>query len=43
MGATKIIGVDAVPARMEISRKMGADHIVDFTKVDPVEEIKPGG
>lgn len=39
MGATKIIGVDAVPARMEISRKMGADHIVDFTKVDPVEEI----
>lgn len=39
MGATTIIGVDAVPARMEIARKMGADHIVDFTKVDPVEEI----
>jgi alcohol dehydrogenase len=39
MGATTIIGVDAVPARMEIARKMGADHVVDFTKVDPVEEI----
>ncbi|ARP98758.1 NAD(P)-dependent alcohol dehydrogenase [Pseudorhodoplanes sinuspersici] len=39
LGATTIIGVDAVPARMEIARRMGADHIVDFTKVDPVEEI----
>ncbi|WP_026381192.1 NAD(P)-dependent alcohol dehydrogenase [Afifella pfennigii] len=39
MGATTIIGVEAVPARMEIAQKMGADHIVDFTKVDPVDEI----
>jgi len=39
MGATTIIGVEAVPARMEISRRMGADHVVDFTKGDPVEEI----
>jgi alcohol dehydrogenase len=39
MGATTIIGVDAVPARMEIARRMGADHVVDFTKVDAVEEI----
>ena len=39
MGATTIIGVEAVPARQEIARRMGADHIVDFTAVDPVEEI----
>ncbi|RDD61015.1 NAD(P)-dependent alcohol dehydrogenase [Ferruginivarius sediminum] len=39
MGATTIIGVDAVPERMEIARTMGADHLVDFTKVDPVDEI----
>ena len=39
MGATTIIGVETVPARMEIARRMGADHIVDFRKVDPVEEI----
>ncbi len=39
MGATTIIGVEAVPARMEIARSMGADHVVDFTKVDPVDEI----
>ncbi len=39
MGATTIIAVDSVPARMKISRAMGADHVVDFTKVDPVAEI----
>ncbi|CUA97020.1 NAD(P)-dependent alcohol dehydrogenase [Pannonibacter indicus] len=39
MGATAIIGVETVPARMEISRRMGADHIVDFSKGDPVDEI----
>ena len=39
MGATTIIAVDAVPARMEIARKMGADHVVDFSKSDPVKEI----
>jgi len=39
MGATTIIGVDAVLARMAIARKMGADEVVDFTKGDPVKEI----
>lgn len=39
MGATTIIAVDSVPARMEISRRMGADHVVDFSKVNAVEEI----
>ena len=39
MGATTIIGVDSIPARMEIARKMGADHVVDFSTSDPVEEI----
>jgi threonine dehydrogenase-like Zn-dependent dehydrogenase len=39
MGATTIIAVDAVPARMEIARRMGADHVVDFSKTDPVAEI----
>lgn len=39
MGATAIIGVESVPERMEMSRSMGADHVVDFSKVDPVDEI----
>ena len=38
-GATTIIAVDSVPARMEVSRRMGADIVVDFKAVDPVEEI----
>src|SRR4051812_41130416 len=35
-GATTIIAVESVLARIEISRRMGADHVVDFTKADPV-------
>lgn len=40
MGATTIIAVDSVPERMEMSRKMGADHVIDFSKGDPVDEIR---
>jgi len=38
-GATTIIAVDTVPARLEMARRMGADIVVDFDKVDPVDEI----
>ena len=38
-GATTIIAVEGVPARMDVSRRMGADHVVDFKAVDPVAEI----
>jgi len=40
MGATTIIGVESVPERMALSRRMGATHVVDFSKVDPVDEIR---
>ena len=39
MGATRIIGVDTVPARMEAARRLGADYVVDFRTEDPVEAI----
>lgn len=39
MGATRIISVDTVPARLDISKQMGADVVLDFNQVDPVEEI----
>jgi alcohol dehydrogenase len=39
MGATTIIAVESVPARMGMARHMGADHVVDFTSADPVSEI----
>jgi threonine dehydrogenase-like Zn-dependent dehydrogenase len=38
-GATTVIGVDRLPARLEIARRMGADHVIDSSKVDPVDEI----
>ncbi len=38
-GAAMIISVDSIPSRMEVSRHMGADHVIDFRATDPVDEI----
>lgn len=38
-GATRIIAVDSVPARLEMAKRMGADAVVDFSRTDPVAEI----
>ena len=38
-GATRIIGVDRLPRRLEVARRMGADDVVDASAVDPVAEI----
>jgi alcohol dehydrogenase len=39
MGATRIIAVDHVAARMETSRRLGADEVLDYAEGDPVEAI----
>jgi threonine dehydrogenase-like Zn-dependent dehydrogenase len=39
MGATTIIAVESVPARIEMAKRLGADHVVDFRKGDVVSEI----
>ena len=39
MGAAQVIGVDSDPVRLAMSRRMGADVALDFTKVDVVEEV----
>lgn len=39
MGATTIIGVDTLASRMEVAKKLGADHVIDFKAGDPVEQI----
>ncbi|GBD47813.1 NAD(P)-dependent alcohol dehydrogenase [Methylopila sp. Yamaguchi] len=39
MGATRIIGVDTVPARLAAARRMGCDEAIDFRAGDPVEQI----
>lgn len=38
-GASRIIVVDGVPARLSVARRMGADEVLDYHSVDPVEEI----
>jgi alcohol dehydrogenase len=40
MGASLVIGVDSDPVRLAMSRTMGADVTLDFTKVDVIEEVK---
>ncbi len=39
LGAGLVIGVESVPRRRELARHFGADHVVDFKEVDPVEAI----
>jgi threonine dehydrogenase-like Zn-dependent dehydrogenase len=40
MGAALIIGVDGDPSRQAMARQMGADIVLDPTKVDVVAEVK---
>src|SRR5690606_36640078 len=39
MGAAHIIAVESVPARIEIARRLGAAHVIDFRKSGPVVAI----
>jgi threonine dehydrogenase-like Zn-dependent dehydrogenase len=39
MGATTVIGVDRVAARLETANRLGVDHVIDFKRFDPVEQI----
>lgn len=38
-GAAVVIGADALPERLAMSRRLGADHVIDVTKEDPVDAI----
>ncbi len=39
LGASKIIAIDRLPERLDMARRLGADHVIDFSRTDPVEEI----
>jgi threonine dehydrogenase-like Zn-dependent dehydrogenase len=39
LGAGLIIAVDGIPKRLELAKHFGADVAVDFTAVNPVDEI----
>ena len=38
-GASVVIGVDRLPGRLAMSRQLGADHVIDGSQVDAVDEI----
>ncbi len=38
-GASVVIGVDRLADRLGVSSQLGADHVIDASRVDPVEEI----
>jgi alcohol dehydrogenase len=40
MGATRIIAVDGIEERLEMSRRLGADVVIDYRKENPVEVIR---
>lgn len=39
MGAARIIAVESVPERVVVSRRLGADEVVDYMREDPVAAI----
>jgi aryl-alcohol dehydrogenase len=40
VGATTIIGVDVVEARLRMAKKLGATHVINSRKREPVEAIR---
>jgi threonine dehydrogenase-like Zn-dependent dehydrogenase len=40
MGASLVIGVDSDPARLEMSRRMGADVVLNYLEQDVLSEIR---
>lgn len=40
LGAGQIIAVESVPKRQDLARRFGAHEVVDFSKGDPVPEIR---
>jgi threonine dehydrogenase-like Zn-dependent dehydrogenase len=40
MGATTLIAVETVSERIAVAKQLGADHVVDFRKSNPVDEIR---
>lgn len=39
-GASLVIGVDSVPSRLELAKKMGADVVLNYKEQDVVAEVK---
>jgi threonine dehydrogenase-like Zn-dependent dehydrogenase len=40
LNGASVIAVDAIPARLELAQRLGAEHVVDVTREDAAEVIK---
>ncbi|HWT23104.1 MAG TPA: zinc-binding alcohol dehydrogenase [Solirubrobacteraceae bacterium] len=40
LNGASVIAVDAIPARLELARRLGAEHVVDVTREDAGEAVK---
>jgi threonine dehydrogenase-like Zn-dependent dehydrogenase len=40
MGASLVIGVDMLPNRLDMAKKMGADVVINSKEQDPIAEVK---
>lgn len=40
MGAALVIGVDSIPIRLDMAKKMGADVVINYKEQDPVAAVK---
>ena len=40
LSGASVLAVDGIPPRLELSRALGADHVVDFTAERPAEVVK---
>jgi threonine dehydrogenase-like Zn-dependent dehydrogenase len=40
MGAARIVGVDRLPRRLDVSLALGATDVVDASEIDPVEAVR---
>lgn len=38
-GAARVIGLDAVPGRLEVAKRFGADHVVDISSLSGEQQI----
>lgn len=39
MGASLVIGVDSIPERLEMAKRMGADVVINYKEQDPIAEV----
>jgi aryl-alcohol dehydrogenase len=40
VGATTIVAIDIVPSRLEKAKELGATHVINTKKTNPVEAIR---